>query len=165
MKVTQNSWHQRAIIRWQPTTKWHTRLVILHVARHVWLSLVIHYICKKVLCRTWGTCNTISNKRTHTYAQKNKQTENLPANMSSETSGLTCRHVKRGRGLWAWFIFSWMLLSLMSIRWEERTQTLNHLQSLTARSRWLISWPSSRLHGSKMNKARGWNRTRWKKRG
>lgn len=35
--------------------------------------------------------------------------------MSSETSGFTCRHVKRGRGLCAWLIFSWMSLSLVSI--------------------------------------------------
>lgn len=40
--------------------------------------------------------------------------------MSSETSGLTCRQVKRGRGLWAWFTFSWMLLNLMSILWRKK---------------------------------------------
>lgn len=45
-----------------------------------------------------------------------------PANMSSDTSGFTCKHVKRGSGLWAWFIFSWMLLNLMSIRWLETIQ-------------------------------------------
>ena len=60
----------------------------------------------------------------HKSTARYENDRNVPANMSSETSGLTCRHVKRGSGHWAWLIFPWMSLSLMSILWWWREQSL-----------------------------------------
>lgn len=57
----------------------------------------------------------------------NRQIENVPANISSETSGLTWRHVKSGRAHCALLTFSFMSLKVVSILCRKR-QTIcpNH---------------------------------------
>lgn len=54
------------------------------------------------------------------FSQDSTQTENIPANISSETSGLTWRHVKSGRAHCALLIFSFMLLRVVSILCMKR---------------------------------------------
>jgi len=49
-----------------------------------------------------------------------RQTENIPANISSETSGLTWRHVKSGRAHCASLTFSFMSLRVVSILCVKR---------------------------------------------
>lgn len=57
----------------------------------------------------------------------NTQIENIPANISSETSGLTCRHVKSGRAHCALLTFSFMSLKVVSILCRKRqTVCPNH---------------------------------------
>lgn len=76
----------------------------------------------------------------------NTQIENIPANISSETSGLTWRHVKSGRAHCALLIFSFMLLKVVSILWMKRkTLCLNgSYEVLLTSGRILLFWKGSK---------------------
>lgn len=87
------------------------RLICLRSNSSEYLTLFPTY--EKQLSRGTMSCDTYF----FFFFSCHTEVRRLPANMSSDTSGFTCKHVKRGSGLWAWFIFSWMLPSLMSIRW------------------------------------------------
>lgn len=76
-----------------------------------------------------------------------ERVSDIPANISSETSGLTCRQVKRGKGHWAVLTFSFKLLKVMFILCPQKKKRNGvHIQTYKGRKQFkivLLGWCSA----------------------
>lgn len=74
--------------------------------------------------------------------KSSERVSDIPANISSETSGLTCRQVKRGKGHWAVLTFSFKLLKVMFILCPQKKKRNGlNIQTDTGRKRSKIVLP------------------------